>query len=137
MIENMPPMMLCIFKALIVWLILLVVSGSVGLFFRQALFGLLEPFPPESDDVEVAEALHDIRSNMKRGYIIHTIVCFVVSAAYLGVLVYFGNITLAITAFLMMAVVVEHYAKTPAWVQFISNAVLWGSSVLVWYALCY
>src|SRR5438045_9641876 len=36
----------CILKALIAWIILLVVSGAVGLFLRQALFGIFVPLPP-------------------------------------------------------------------------------------------
>ena len=126
----------CILKALSGWLILLVVSGAVGLFLRQALFGLLVPFPAESTNPAVANALRDMHRSFKRGHIANTIFCFVVSVAYLWAVAHFGNITLAITAFLIMAVVVEHYAQTPGWVRFIGNAILWGSSILVWYALC-
>src|SRR5438552_6627446 len=126
----------CILKALIVWLVLLVVSGAVGLFLRQALSGLLVPFPPESDNPAVAAALRDTRRSFKRGHIANTIFCFIVSAAYVWAVGHFWNVTLAVTAFLIMAVVIEHYAQTPGWVHFIGNAILWGSSVLVWYALC-
>jgi hypothetical protein len=99
-------MLLCILKALIGWLILLAVSGAVGLFLRQALFG------------------------------VNTIFCIIVSAVYLWAVAHFWNITLAITAFLMMLVVVEHYARVPRWLHSIANVILWGSLVLVWYALC-
>jgi hypothetical protein len=126
----------CILKALIGWLILLVVSGAVGLFLRQALFGLLVLFPAESTNPAVASALRDTRRRLKRGHIASTIFCFVVSAAYLWAIAHFWNVTLAITASLIMVVVVEHYAQTPGWLRFIANAILWGSSVLVWYALC-
>jgi len=126
----------CILKALIAWLILLVVSGTVGLFLRQALFGLLVPFPAESTNPAVAAGLRDTHRRFKRGHIANTILNFVVSTAYLWAVAHFGNITLAVTAFLIMIVVVEHYAQTPRWVHFIGNAILWGSSVLVWYAFC-
>jgi hypothetical protein len=128
--------MLCILKALIGWLILLVVSGGMGLFLRQALFGMLVPFPPEVPNPAVAAVLRDTRRSFKRGHIANTVFCFVVSAAYLWAVAHFGNVTLAITAFLIMAVVVEHYAETPGWVHFVGNAILWGSSILVWYSLC-
>jgi hypothetical protein len=126
----------CILKALIGWLILLVVSGAVGLFLRQALFGLLVPFPAEFTNPAVAAALRDTQRRLKRGHIAGTIFCFVVSAAYLWAIAHFLNVTLAITAFLIMAVVVEHYAQIPSWIHFIGNVILWGSSILVWYALC-
>ncbi len=126
----------CILKALIGWLILLVVSGAVGLFLRQTLFGLLVPFPAESTNPAVAAALRDTHRRLKRGHIAGTIFCFVVSAAYLWAVGHFWNVTLGIAAFLIMIVVVEHYAQTPGWIRFIANAILWGSSVLVWYALC-
>jgi hypothetical protein len=126
----------CLLKALIGWLILLVVSGAVGLFLRQALFGLLVPFPAESTNPAVAAALRDTHRRLKRGNIASTILSFVVSAAYLWAVGHFWNIPLAIAAFLIMIVVVEHYAQTPVWIRFIANAILWGSSVLVWYALC-
>jgi hypothetical protein len=126
----------CILKALIGWLILLVVSGAMGLFLRQALFGVIAPFPAESANPAVAAALRDTHRGFKRGHMVNTIFCFIVSAAYLWTVAHFWNITLAITAFLIMAVVVERYAQTPGWVHFIGNAILWGSSILVWYALC-
>ena len=126
----------CILKALIGWLILLVVNGAVGLFLRQALFGLLVPFPAESTNPAVAAALRDTHHSFKRGHIANTIFCFVLSAAYLWAVAHFWNITLAIAAFLIMIVVVEHYAQTPGWLRFTANAILWGSSVLVWYAMC-
>src|SRR5205809_8131513 len=47
----------CILKALIAWIILLVVSGAIGLFLRQALFGLLVPFPAPSTNLAVEQAL--------------------------------------------------------------------------------
>jgi cytoskeletal protein RodZ len=59
----------CILKALIGWLILLVVSGAVGLFLRQALFGLLVLFPAESTNPAVASTLRDTRRRLKRGHI--------------------------------------------------------------------
>jgi hypothetical protein len=126
----------CILKALIGWLILLVVSGAVGLFLREALLGVLVPFPAESTNPAVAAALRDTHRRFKRGHIANTIINFVVSAAYLWAVAHFWNITLAIAAFLIMIAVVEHYAQTPGWLRFIANAVLWGSSILVWYALC-
>ena len=126
----------CILKALIGWLILLVVSGAVGLFLRQALFGLLVPFPAESTNPSVSAALRDIDRRLKRGHIAGTIFNFVVSAVYLWAIAHFWNITLAIAAFLIMIVIVEHYAQTPGWIRFIANGILWGSSVLVWYAVC-
>lgn len=126
----------CILKALIGWLILLVVSGAVGLFLRQALFGLLVPFPAESANPAVAASLRDTHRSFKRGHIANTIFCFVVSAGFLWAVAHFWNITLAIAAFLIMIIVVEHYAPTPGWLRFIANAILWGSSVLVWFALC-
>ena len=126
----------CILKALIAWIILLVVSGAVGLFLRQALFGIFVPFLPESDNPAVAAALRDVRRSFKRGHIANAIFCFVVSAAYVWAVAHFWNVTLAITAFLIMIVVVEHYAQARSWIHFIANAILWGSSVLVWYALC-
>ena len=118
----------CILKALIGWLILLVVSGAMGVFLRQALFFLraTSKYP----------AIAAIDRDFKRGNIANSIFCFVVSAAYLWAVAHFGNITLAITAFLIMAVVVEHYAQTPRWVHLIGTAILWGSVILVWYALC-
>ena len=111
----------CILKALIAWMILLVVSGAVGLFLRQALFGIFVPFPP-SREACCCDG--------------NTIFCFVVSAAYVWAVAHFWNVTLAITAFLIMIVVVEHYAQAPSWIHFIANAILWGSSVLVWYTFC-
>jgi cytoskeletal protein RodZ len=59
----------CLVKALTGWLILLVVSGAVGLFLRQALFGLLVPFPAESTNPAVAAALRDTHRRLKRGNI--------------------------------------------------------------------
>jgi hypothetical protein len=115
---------------------LLVVSGAIGLFLRQALFGVLVPFPAPSANPVVEQALRDTRRNFKRGHIANTIFCFVVSAAYLWAVLHFWNMTLAVAAFLIMIVVVEHYAQTAPWIRFTANAVLWGSSVLVWYALC-
>jgi hypothetical protein len=126
----------CILKALIGWLVLLVVSGAMGLFLRQGLFGLLVPFPAEFTNPAVAAALRDTDRRLKRGHIAGTIFCFVVSAAYLWDVAHFWNITLAIAAFLIMIVVVEHYAQTSGWLRFTGNAILWGSSVLVWYAMC-
>jgi cytoskeletal protein RodZ len=73
----------CILKALIAWIILLVVSGAMGLFLRQALVGILVPFPPESENAAVAAALRNMRRGYKRAHIANTIVNFVVSAAYL------------------------------------------------------
>jgi hypothetical protein len=67
---------------------------------------------------------------------VNTIFCFLVTAAYLWAILHFWNISLAAAAFLIMVVVVEHYAQTPRWVRFIANTILWGSSVLVWYSLC-
>jgi hypothetical protein len=121
---------------LIGWLILLVVSGAVGLFLREALLGVLVPFPAESTNPAVAAALRDTHRKFKRGHIANTIINFVFSAAYLWAVAHFWNITLAIAAFLIMIAVVEHYAQTPGWLRFIANAVLWSSSILVWYALC-
>jgi hypothetical protein len=126
----------CILKALIGWLIVLVVSGAVGLFLRQAVFGVLSPFPAESTNPAVAAAVRDTRRRFKRGHIINTIFNFIISAAYLWAVAHFWNITLAIAAFLIMIVVIEHYAQTPGWLRFLANAVLWSSSILVWYALC-
>jgi hypothetical protein len=126
----------CILKALIGWLILLVVSGAVGLFLRQALFGLFVPFPAEATNPAIAAALRDTHRKFKRGYIANSIFCFVVSAAYLWAVAHFWSLKLAVAAFLIMIVVIEHYAQTPSWVRFIANAVLWGSSALVWYAVC-
>jgi hypothetical protein len=126
----------CILKALVCWLILLVVSGAVGLFLRQALFGLLVPFPKPFTNPVVEEALRKSSRSLKRDHITNTIFCFLVSAAYLWAVLHFWNITLAVAAFFIMIVVVEHYAQTPRWVRFTGNAILWGSSVLVWYSLC-
>ena len=126
----------CILKALIGWLILLVVSGAVGLFLRQALFGILVPFPAPSANPVVEKALRETHRSFKRGHITNTIFCILVSAAYLWAVLHFWNVTLATAAFLIMIVVVEHYAQTPSWVRFTANAILWGSSILVWYALC-
>jgi hypothetical protein len=115
---------------------LLVVSGAVGLFLRQALFGVLVPFPAPSTNPDVEQALRSFKRAHKRANITSTIFCFLVSAGYLWAVLHFWNITLATAAFLIMIVVVEHYAQTPPWVRFIANAILWGSSVLVWYSLC-
>ena len=128
--------MWCVLKGIVAWIILLVASGAVGLFVRQALFGLLVPFPAESTNPAATAALRDTDRRLKRGHIANTIFNFVVSAAYLWAIGHFWNITLAIAAFLIMIVVVEHYAQTPGWIRFIANVILWGSSVLVWYALC-
>ena len=103
----------CILKAVIGYVILVVVSGSVGLFLRQALIGL-----------------------RTHGRVPNAVFCFSVTAAYLWAVLHFWNISLAVAAFLIMLVVVEHYEQTPPWVRFTANAVLWGSSVLVWYSLC-
>ncbi len=126
----------CILKAIVGWVILLVVSGTVGLFLRQALFGLLVPFPAPSTNPAVEQALRSTRRSFKRAGVVNTIFCFLVTAAYLWTVLHFWNISLATTAFLIMIVVVEHYAQTPRWVRFAANAILWGSSVLVWYSLC-
>lgn len=101
-------------------------------FFRQALFGLLVPFPAPSTNPVVEQALRDTRRGFKRGHVANTILCFVVAAGYLWAVLHFWNVTLAAAAFLMMVVVVEHYAQTPPWIRFIANAVMWGTSVLVW-----
>jgi hypothetical protein len=93
-------------------------------------------FPPGSDNPAVAAALRDTSRNFKRGHIANTIFCFIISAAYVWAVGHFWNVALAITAFLIMAVVIEYYAQTPGWIHFVGNAILWGSSVLVWYALC-
>jgi len=126
----------CILKALVGWLILLVVSGGVALFLRQALFGLVEPFPAPSANPAVEQALRITRRRFKRAHVVNTIFCFLVTAAYLWAVLHFWNISLAAAALLIMIAVVEHYAETPRWVRFAANAILWGSSVLVWYSQC-
>ncbi|PYV69488.1 MAG: hypothetical protein DMG96_33815 [Acidobacteria bacterium] len=126
----------CILKALIAWIILLVVSGAIGLFLRQALFGLLVPFPAPSTHPAVEQALRSTHRSFKRAHVANTVFCFLVTAAYLWAVFHFWNILLAAAAFLIMIVVVEHYAQTPRWVRFTADAILWGPSVLVWYSLC-
>ena len=96
----------------------------------------IRPVAPESEKPAVATGLRDVRRSFKRGHIAITIFCFVVSAAYIWAVAHFWNVTLAITAFLIMIVVVEQYAQAPSWIHFIANAILWGSSVLVWYTFC-
>ncbi len=124
----------CIIKALIGWLILLVVSGSVGLFLRRGVLGILVPFPAASADPAVEAALRT--RHYKRGHVGSTVFCFVVSAGYVWAVGRFWCVTAAVAASLMMFVVVEHYAQSPPWLRFTSNAVMWCTSVLVWYAVC-
>ena len=100
------------------WFILLVVSGAVGLFLRRALFGLLVPFPATSTNPAIEQALRSTRRSLKRAGMVNTIFCFLVTAAYLWAILHFWNISLAAAAFLIMVVVVEHYAQTPRWVRF-------------------
>src|SRR6266404_6376839 len=128
--------MSCIIKAVVGWVARLVVSGMIGLFLRRALFGLLVPFPAPSTNPAVEQTLRSTHKSFKRAQIANTIFSFLVTAAYLWSLFHFWNIAVAAAGFLIMAVVVEHYAQTPRWVRFTADAVLWGSSVLVWYSLC-
>lgn len=126
----------CILKALITWLVLLVVSGMVGLFLRRAVYGVVVPFPEPSTNPAVEEALREMHRSYRRSSVANTIFCFAVSAAYLWAVFHFTNALLAVVAFLIMVVTVEHYAQTPAWVRLTGDVILWGSSVVVWYSVC-
>jgi carbon starvation protein CstA len=126
----------CILKAIVGWVILLVASGMIGLFLRRGLFGVLVPFPAASTNPAVEQALQSTRKSFKRAHIANTIFSFLVTAAYLWALFHFWNIALAATGLLMMIVVVVHYAQTPRFVSLAADALLWVSSVLVWYSLC-
>ena len=127
----------CILKALITWMVLLVVSGMVGLFLRRAVYGILVPFPaPSSTNPAIEEVLRETRRSFKRANVANTIFCFVVSTAYVWAVLHFYNVILAVVAFLIMVVVVEHYAQTPSWVRLTGDVILWGSSILVWYSVC-
>jgi hypothetical protein len=128
--------MWCVLKAIVGWIILLFASGGISSFSRRGLFGLLVPFPAPSANPAVEQALRSTRRSFKRAHVANTIFSFLVTAAYLWALFHFWNIALAATALLIMIVVVIHYAQTPPWISFTADAVLWGSSVLVWYSLC-
>jgi len=127
---------MCVLKAIVGWIVLLVVSGTMGLFLRRGLFGLLAPFPAPSTNPAVEQALRSSRRSFKRAEIANSIFSFLVTAAYLWALFEFWNIALVATALLLMIIVVIHYAQTPPWISFTADAVLWGSTVLVWYSLC-
>ncbi|MEO7964475.1 MAG: hypothetical protein ABIT38_11280 [Gemmatimonadaceae bacterium] len=127
----------CILKALLLWILLLVVSGSVGLFLRQAFFWIFVPFPAEPENAAIAEALRDTRRDAKRSTAINTIWCLAVSFGYLWTVFHFFGTLFAGTAFVIMLVVVEHYAQAPRWLHHLANLIMWASVIPVWYALCH
>jgi hypothetical protein len=126
--------MLCILKAVIAWLILLVVGGWFAQIVRG---GLFSPFPAAPTDPRVAEALRSMRRSYKRAHIAWTFTGVILVSAYVAALYHLWNLGLAASSIILMIAIIPRLGReVPRSISIVGDAILWGSSVLVWYSLC-
>lgn len=125
--------MFCIFKAVIAWIILIFAGGGLA----SRLRALLSPFPAASTDRKVEEALRSMRRSFERAHILRNIFRILLILGYLFALYHFWGVGLAATGpLIMIACTFRTLWTSPSSVSFVAGAILWGSSILVWYSLC-
>lgn len=139
---------LCILKAVVAWVILMLVgSNLIGFIVR----GLLWSPPPidSPSDSPVHEVLSGASKRMSVGNAVITFISIILAGAYLFALFYFWNVLLTAAGILLMASrlpdllweirtgeKVGRQSRPKGIIYIFATIILWVSLPLIWYALC-
>lgn len=139
---------LCILKAIVAWVILMLVSSNLLGFIARGLLWAPPPvdLPPDSPAHEI---LSGASKRMSAGNAVITLISIIVAVAYLYALFYFWNALLVVAAVLLMVsrlpdllweirtgkkVTPQSRPKGASYT--VITILMWVTLPLIWYALC-
>jgi hypothetical protein len=139
--------MLCILKAIIVWVIMLLVGTNLIGFIVRGLFWSPPSVDAPVDQVREVLARESSRMSLANG--VMTFGSLILAAMYIFSLFHFWNLSLALASVVIMAsrlpdLIWEiHAGRKPAHgdrprgpLYFLASTFSWAALVLVWYSLC-